>query len=95
MRNAIRTMLIAYLFLVAGCAYTWQETQRVDLAVVHKIETPLASEFCTKLLGGMKRGCAIRLTNTGTNTTNCVMVVHPGDMEAVRHEAGHCMGYDH
>jgi outer membrane lipopolysaccharide assembly protein LptE/RlpB len=95
MRNAVRTLLIAYLALVAGCAYNWQETQRVDMAVVHKIESPLASEFCSKLLDSNLRACAVRLTDTSKNTTRCVMVLLPNDGEAAAHEGGHCMGYDH
>lgn len=81
--------------LLSSCAYDWQESQRVDLATVHKIETPIAAEFCTKLLGSPKIGCAVRLTNTGTNATTCVMIVMPNDGYAVAHEGGHCMGYDH
>lgn len=96
MRNAVRILLITYLVLVAGCAYNWQQAEDVQTAHIHKVETPIAPEFCTKLLGGLKRGCAVRMTNTSTGVTNCVMVVLPGDLPAVRHEAGgHCMGQDH
>ena len=97
MRNTVRILLIAYLALVAGCAtYNWRQGEAVQTAHVHKVETPIASEFCTKLLGELKRGCAVRMTNTSTGVTNCVMVVLPGDLYAVRHEAGgHCMGQDH
>ena len=89
----MRYVVIA--MLLSGCAYNWQETQRVDMAVVHKIESPLAAEFCSKLLDGDLRACAIRLTNTGNNTTRCVMVILPKDGQAAAHEGGHCMGYDH
>jgi len=88
---------VALVLLLSGCAtYEWRENQRVDTAVVHKIETAFASEFCTKLLGAPKRACAIRLTNTGNSTTTCVIVMLSKDGEAAAHEAGgHCMGYDH
>lgn len=55
------------------------------MAVVHKVETEFAMEFCSKLLGGAKRGCAIRLTNMDNKQTRCVMVVQPGDPAAVAH----------
>ena len=79
---------------LAGCAtyYKAEDIERVDLV---KIETPLATQFCSGLLGGLKRGCAIRLLNTETGKTNCVVVMHEGDSEAAYHEAGHCLGYDH
>jgi hypothetical protein len=90
-----KPFIVVAFAMLSGCAYNWQESQRVDLATVHKIETELAAEFCTKLLGSPKRGCAIRLNNTGTNETTCVMIVMPNDGYAIAHEGGHCMGYDH
>jgi hypothetical protein len=89
----LRYVVIA--MLLSGCAYNWQETQRVDMAVVHKIESPLAAEFCSKLLDSDLRACAIRLTNTSNNPTRGVMVILPKDGQAAAHEGGHCMGYDH
>lgn len=89
----LSTLLLA--LLLPGCAYNWQQAEDVQTALVHKIETPIAPEFCSRLLGGDKRGCATRLTNTSTGVTNCVMVVLPGDLTAIRHEGGHCMGQDH
>lgn len=89
--------MIRYLpiLLLSGCAYTWTESQRVDLATVHKIETELAPDFCSKLLRSPKIGCAIRLTDTSDNTTNCVVVILPNDGDSAAHEGAHCMGYDH
>lgn len=88
--------MIRYLpiLLLSGC-YTWAEGQRVDTATVHKIETDLAPEFCSKLLGSPKVGCAVRLTNTATDAVNCVVIIRPNDGDAAAHEGGHCMGYDH
>lgn len=65
------------------------------MAEVHKIETELAAEFCSKLLGGVKRACAIRLQNMDNNKTRCVVLVMPKDPYAISHEAGHCLGVDH
>ncbi len=64
-------------------------------ALIHKVETPLAGEFCSKLLGALKRGCAVRLLNTDSNITNCVLIVAPGDVGAIQHESAHCLGWDH
>jgi hypothetical protein len=92
----MRWALGAGLSLVTpGCVYNWQETQRVEAALIHKVETPLAGEFCSKLLGALKRGCAVRLLNTDSNITNCVLIVAPGDVEAIQHESAHCLGWDH
>lgn len=82
--------------LLPGCAtYDWRQAEDVQTAHVHKVESPLSAEFCTKLLLAPKRGCAVRITNTETGVTNCVMVVLPGDLTAIRHEGGHCLGQDH
>ena len=92
----MRAALLALLLLLPGCAtYQWSETQQVDLVTIHKIETELAPEFCTKLLGSPKLACAIRLTNTSSRATTCVVVMPPKDGYAAAHEGGHCMGYDH
>lgn len=93
--NRLEWTLLALASIMVGGCYAWVERQEVNQALIHKIETPLAQDFCTKLLGGMKRGCAVRLTNTENGITRCVAVVLPGDLEAVRHEASHCMGQDH
>jgi hypothetical protein len=81
--------------LLSGCAYDWVENQAVEAVELHKVETELASEICSKLLGGAKRGCAIRLTNMDNKKTRCVMVVQPGDSAAIAHESMHCLGWDH
>lgn len=93
--NTLEWALILSAGFLTGCAYAWKEGQQVDTALVHKVETELASDFCSKLLGGTKRGCAIRLTDTTEGVTRCVLVVHPGDIYAMTHESGHCMGWDH
>ena len=78
--------------MLTGCAsYQWQKAEDVDRTIMSKIETPLAIQFCSGLLGSQKRGCAVRLVNLG----RCVVVILPGDGEAAAHETGHCLGYRH
>lgn len=84
--------------LLSGCAagpadsYQWTKAEDVRQSIVTKIETPLATTFCSELLGSPKLGCAVRLIGQG----RCVIVIRPGDGTAAAHEAGgHCMGYDH
>lgn len=93
--NNLEWALILTFGFLTGCAYAWKEGQKVNYAEIHKVETEVAMDFCSKLLGGVKRGCAIRLTNTDNGITRCVMVVLPNDPEAIVHESGHCMGQDH
>ena len=89
-----RTVLIVG--LLSGCTtYQWRQGAEVDTFAGRKIESPLAAEFCSTLLGGAKRGCAIRIVDTATRASNCVFVVLPGDAEASAHEAAHCVGLDH
>lgn len=89
---------LAALLLVSGCSipvadsYQWAKAEDVKRTTVVKIETPLAVEFCSALVGGLKAACAVRLVGQG----KCVIIIRPGDGAAAAHEAGgHCMGYDH
>lgn len=96
----MRALLVIVIALLAGCAgnpqYQWRKSVDITTATVSKIETDLAPEFCSRLLGGDKRACAIRMTNTENGITNCVIVIPKNDGDAAAHEAGgHCMGYDH
>jgi hypothetical protein len=95
MGHRLKISLLLCAALLNGCAYNWVENQVVDTAEVHKVETELAAEICSKLLGGVKRACAIRLTNMDSKQTRCVMVVQPGDRAAIGHEVLHCLGWDH
>lgn len=93
-------MLNPYIFAtivsigLAGC-YSFSKTDQVDKVSVVKIESDLAPQFCSGLLGAAKRGCAVRMLNMDNGTVNCVVVILPNDGNAAAHEAGHCMGYDH
>lgn len=96
MRRAL--WLAVSLALLGGCttptasSYTWTKNEDIRTSSVEKIESPLASAFCTALLGSPKVGCAVRLIGQG----RCVIVILPNDGTAAAHEAGgHCMGYDH
>ena len=95
MAKRLKLILLMCTAFLSGCAYDWVQTQTVDMAEVHKVETEFAMEFCSKLLGGAKRGCTIRLTNMDNKQTRCVMVVQPGDQAAVAHDSMHCLGWDH
>ena len=83
------------LLLLSGCVYSFTKGEDIRDVAVHKIETTVAPEFCTNLLGGLKRGCAVRIRNTETQQVSCVVVMLPNDGEAASHEAGHCLGYRH
>ncbi len=65
------------------------------MAEVRKVEAEFAMEFCSKLLGGAKRGCAIRLTNMASKQIRCIMVVQSGDRAGSARESMHCLGWDH
>jgi len=89
---------LAALLLLSGCAsapadsYQWHKGEDVKQSTVVKLETPLAVDFCSALLGSLKVGCAVRLIGQG----RCVIIIRPNDGTAAAHEAGgHCMGYDH
>lgn len=91
----LTSLLLLSVLPLSGCAapYEWVKNSDVGESHVHKIESPLASEFCSALLGGNKAGCAVW---TDAKRTRCVIVIAPGSGEAAAHEAGgHCMGYDH
>ena len=84
------------LALLAGCeTYAWEKIEQIGRVEVVKIETPLAAEFCSALLGSPKIACAVRLRNGDTGRMQCVVVIAPSDADAAAHEGGHCMGYDH
>lgn len=92
MRTALPLLLLAGCSVPVADSYHWSRAEEVQRTVVTKIETPLAVNFCSALLGGIKAACAVRLTGAG----RCVIVIRPGDGTAAAHEAGgHCMGYDH
>lgn len=92
----LRATLLFVVLCMAGCATpAWYQAQQVTRTVITKLETPLAMEFCSALLSGAKRGCAVRMVNSETHLSTCVVVVGPGDGDAVAHEGGHCLGYDH
>lgn len=87
---------IFLLVFLAGCAqYDWAKSEHIAQVQVHKIETPLAVEFCSALLGGLRNGCAVRMRHAETGQVECVVVILPNDGEIAAHEGGHCMGYDH
>jgi hypothetical protein len=89
---------IAAMLLTAGCAsdgYTWSKAQHIERVRVVKIETQLAVDFCSALLGSPKRGCTARMRNGDTGEFMCVVVMLPNDGAVAAHEGGHCMGYDH
>lgn len=65
------------------------------MAEVEKVGAEFAMEFCSKLLGGAKRGCAIRLTNMASKQIRCIMVVQSGDRAGSAHDSMHCLGWDH
>ena len=91
-----RAALLAFAFLVTGCAEQWVKSENVERVLVTKIETDFAAQFCSALVGRPLRGCAVRMRDTNTGEMNCVVVVAPNDSTAIVHEAGgHCMGYDH
>lgn len=91
----MRLLLLAVLALSGCSSYTWQKSEHVGRVDVVKIETQLAVEFCSALLGSPKRGCATRMRNGDTGKVNCVVVMLPNDGDVAAHEGGHCMGYDH
>lgn len=93
--NTLEWTLILCAGFLTGCAYAWKEGQKVDVALVHKVESELAPKFCTDLLGVIRRGCAVRLINTENGITRCVIVILPNDPESITHEPGHCLGWDH
>lgn len=93
------------LLLLAGCAapsalgpsyapparsYKWIKTAEVKAAVVIKIETDMAGDFCTALLGTHAIACAVRFPDG-----RCVVVIEPDAGVQAAHETGHCLGYDH
>lgn len=92
-------MRLAILLLLAGCAgapadsYTWSKSEEVTEVIVRKLETPLAMEFCSGLLGKpFQVGCAVWTEPR----KRCVIVIRPGDAVAAAHEVGgHCVGFDH
>lgn len=97
-------MRLLLLLLLAGCAaptelqsYTpsamshkWVKTVDVGIANITKIETDLAREFCTGVLGYHAIACAVRFPGG-----RCVVVIEPGNGVQAAHETGHCLGYDH
>ena len=79
--------------LTACTPYAWHKEREVTAFSGTLIESPLAREFCSALMRSEKRGCAVTFTQDGK--ARCVLVVMPGDAEAVGHESTHCMGYSH
>lgn len=93
MRGSIA--LLATAAVVAGCSTAWFKSEDVSRVSMVKIETEHAPLICSSLLGSRKRGCAVRVRDTATDIVRCVVIVLPDDSDAVAHEGGHCMGYDH
>jgi hypothetical protein len=89
----LRAALALTGFGLSGCASTvdWYKAEDVRAIEIVAIETPLAVQFCSALLGGIKRACAVRFSNMN----RCPVIYLPGDGEAAAHEGGHCLGYDH
>jgi hypothetical protein len=95
-RTELSLMALSSIYVggLAGCV-THYKAEEIDKVSIVKIETPLARQFCSDLLESQKRGCAIRMRNTETGRMNCVIVTDVNDVEAIAHEALHCLGYDH
>lgn len=92
MRLAACSIAIA----LAGCAeQPWQKSEHVQQVQVRKIESQLAVDFCSALLGSPKKGCSFRARNGDTGKHECVVVTLPNDAGVVAHEGAHCLGYDH
>lgn len=85
-------LALGILGTVAGCAtYTWVKSEHVNRTEVTKIETPLASEICTPIVGSLALACAIRIEKQN----RCVVIVSPNSPGQIEHESAHCFGYDH
>lgn len=76
--------------ILAGCVtYEWHKQAEVKSTTIHKVESPLAPEFCTAFLGTPAVACAVWIPN------RCVIVVRPNTHEDVAHESTHCLGWNH